>query len=70
MDKAPQPSLWGLLFIVAILIVCIVFGPQKEPPIDTHVQNSIDCSTARIGELNPTQLELCIDLQRGFERIE
>lgn len=64
MDKAPQPSPWGLLLIILFLILVIWLGPEKpQPKLSNTVQHgTIDCSKD-LNSLTQTQLELCIDIQ-------
>jgi len=63
MDKAPQPSPWGLVLIVAFLASLIIFGPNKK---DAEVSQSIQHGTVNCNQdpktLNRTQLELCIQI--------
>jgi len=75
MDKAPQPSPWGLLAVIAIFGLLIWHGPWherwgKQPePSDAIQQGSIDCMRD-LKYLTPTQIDICIDIQsfsRGSE---
>ena len=68
MGKAPEPSIWGLLFVVAFLAFLIWHGPWNErwgnpdivlEPIEIH---GIDCQKD-LKELTVTQMEVCADLQ-------
>ena len=64
MDKAPNPSGWGLLFIIAVLAFLIWHGPMED---DLEVHDSIQHGTIDcmrdLRFLTPSQLELCIDIQ-------
>jgi len=68
MEKAPNPSGWGLLVIVGFLVLVIWLGPNKPiPEISDDVQHgTIDCSQG-LDQLTPTQIELCIDIQSFSE---
>ena len=69
MDKAPNPSGWGLLFIIAFLAFLIWHGPvEQDLEISDSIQHgTIDCEKDDLSTLTLTQLELCIDIQ-SFKR--
>lgn len=69
MDKAPQPSLWGLVIVVLLFAGLIWHGPweerwdKEEPELNDAIQHgSIDCMRD-LKYLTPTQIDLCIDIQ-------
>jgi len=65
MDKAPHPSGWGLLFVIAFLAFLIWHGPwdgRKYLPNKSIQQGTVDCSQDP-KTLTNIQLELCIDIQ-------
>lgn len=68
MDKAPQPSAWGLIVVVALFAFLIWHGPWDErwgksdlvlAPIEVH---GIDCERD-INTLTVTQIEICSEIQ-------
>lgn len=69
MSKAPQPSPWGLITIVALFGFLIWHGPWDErwgssvdlvlPEIEVH---GIDCERD-INTLTVTQIEICSEIQ-------
>lgn len=69
MEKAPQPSPWGLVILVSIFGFLIWHGPFDErwgkkeaEPNDAIQHGTIDCMKD-LKYLTPTQLEVCIDIQ-------
>ena len=67
MDKAPEPSPWGLIFVICFLGFLIWLGPvihEDEEPIilpEISVQG-VDCRKD-LDKLTVTQIEICADLQ-------
>ena len=65
MDKAPNPNIWGLLFIIGLFIFLIVLGPLDEKnnlPSESIQHGTVDCNQDP-NTLSNIQLELCIDIQ-------
>ena len=67
MDKAPQPSPWGLIGVICFLGFLIWLGPvihEDEEQIilpEISVQG-VDCRQD-LDKLTVTQIEICADLQ-------
>ena len=63
MSKAPQPSPWGIVSVVAILAFLIWLGPIEDRlHTDKSIQHgSIDCNQDP-KNLSNIQLELCMDI--------
>ena len=63
MSKAPEPSIWGLLFVVAFLAFLIWFGPIEDR---LHTSKSIQNGTVDCDQdpktLSNLQIELCTDI--------
>ena len=64
MDKAPNPSIWGLLLIIGFLAFLIWHGPVGEVAMssDSIQHGTVDCNQDP-KTLSNIQLELCIDIQ-------
>ena len=63
MDKAPNPSPWGIIIFIGIFAFLIWFGPVEERFPHYGIQNgTIDCNQDP-ATLSNIQLELCIDIQ-------
>jgi len=65
MAKAPQPSPWGLVVVLALFVGLFWYGSldRHQPEVSKALQQgTIDC-TKDLKYLTPTQLELCIDIQ-------
>lgn len=63
MDKAPQPSPWGLIFVICLLGFLIWLGPIEDR---LHTSKSIQQGTIDCNQdpktLSNIQLELCVDI--------
>lgn len=68
MDKAPQPSPWGLIVVIALLGFLIWHGSWDErwgkelEPSDAIQHGNIDCMKD-LKYLTPVQIDVCIDIQ-------
>ena len=67
MDKAPEPSPWGLIAVICLLGFLIWLGPiiheDKEQIILPEISvQGVDCSKD-LDKLTVTQIEICADLQ-------
>jgi len=64
MDKAPNPSGWGLLLIIGLFAFLIWYGPiSKEPDMHESVQHGTIHCDQDPKTLSNIQLEICIDIQ-------
>ena len=70
MDKASQPSLLGLLLVIALLAFLIWLGPvEKHKEISQAVQHGeVDCRQDPT-TLTNIQLELCMEIS-SFNRLD